>query len=120
MIQPIFREVARSLLEQDGDFDVVAEAADGTNGIEQVFSVQPDVAIMDIQMTVMSGIEATRHILAENPDANVIRTSITAETEYTRLVREIGALAFIAKRNLNALSLRSVLSKGPSNAPAAA
>lgn len=118
--QPIFREVARSLLEQDGDFDVVAEAADGTDAIEQVFSVRPDVVIMDIQMTVMSGIEATRHILADNPDANVVLTSMTAESEYSRLVREIGAVAFIAKRNLNALSLRSVLSKGPSNAPAAA
>lgn len=117
--QPVFREVARALLERDGDFDVVAEAGDGADAIAMVGEIHPDVVIMDIQMSAMSGIEATRKILSEHPDANVILTSMTAESEYTRLVTEIGALAFIAKRNLNAMSLRSVL-RGPSDTPMAA
>jgi DNA-binding NarL/FixJ family response regulator len=117
--QPVFREVARALLERDGDFDVIAEADDGAGAIDLVSEVHPDVVIMDIQMSAMSGIEATRKILLEHPDANVVLTSMTAESEYTRLVTEIGALAFIAKRNLNALSLRAVLG-GPSDAPMAA
>lgn len=117
--QPVFREVARALLERDGDFDVIAEAGGGEDAINMVGEVQPDVVIMDIQMSSMSGIEATRKILSEHPDANVVLTSMTAETEYTRLVTEIGAVAFIAKRNLNAMSLRSVLG-GPSDAPLAA
>ena len=118
--QPVFRDVARALLERDGDFDVVAEAADGVDAVTMVGSVDPDVVIMDIQMAAMSGIEATRRILLENPAARVVLTSMTAESEYLRLVREIGALAFIAKRNLNASSLRSILDKGPSNEPLAA
>ncbi|NQW17870.1 MAG: response regulator transcription factor [Chloroflexi bacterium] len=118
--QPVFREVARALLERDGDFDVVAEASDGIDAVSMVDSVHPDVVIMDIQMAAMSGIEATRKILAEHPGATVVLTSMTAESEYLRLVREIGALAFIAKRNLNAPSLRSVLDRGPSNEPLAA
>ena len=117
--QPVFREVARALLERDGDFDVIAEAGDGPDAITMVGEIQPDVVIMDIQMASMSGIEATRKILSAHPDANVILTSMTAESEYKRLVTEIGALAFIAKRNLNAPSLRSVLG-GSSNAPLAA
>ncbi len=117
--QPVFREVARALLERDGDFDVIAEASDGEGAIDMVGEIHPDVVIMDIQMSSMSGIEATRKILLEHPDANVVLTSMTAESEYSRLVTEIGALAFIAKRNLNALSLRSVLG-GPTNAPMAA
>ena len=117
--QPVFREVARALLERDGDFSVIAEASDGAGAIQMVGEVNPDVVIMDIQMSSMSGIEATRKILSIYPDANVVLTSMTAESEYTRLVTEIGALAFIAKRNLNALSLRSVLG-GSSNAPLAA
>ncbi len=118
--QPVFRDVARALLERDGDFDVVAEAADGLDAVSMVGSVDPDVVIMDIQMAAMSGIEATRRILLENPAARVVLTSMTAESEYLRLVREIGAVAFIAKRNLNASSLRSILDKGPSNEPLAA
>ncbi len=118
--QPVFRDVARALLERDGDFDVIAEAADGTDAVMMVDSVEPDVVIMDIQMSTMSGIEATRKILLEHPGARVVLTSMTAESEYLRLVREIGALAFIAKRNLNASSLRSILDRGPSNEPVAA
>jgi DNA-binding NarL/FixJ family response regulator len=117
--QPVFREVARALLERDGDFDVVAEAGDGADAISMVGEVHPDVVIMDIQMSAMSGIEATRKILSDHPDANVVLTSMTAESEYSRLVTEIGAVALIAKRNLNAVSLRSVLG-GPSDAPLAA
>ena len=116
--QPVFREVARALLERDGDFSVIAEASDGAGAIQMVGEVNPDIVIMDIQMSSMSGIEATRKILSIYPDANVVLTCMTAESEYTRLVTEIGALAFIAKRNLNALSLRSVLG-GSSNAPLA-
>ena len=118
--QPVFRDVARALLERDGDFDVIAEASDGIDAVEMIESVGPDVVIMDIQMSAMSGIEATRKILMEHPNARVVLTSMTAESEYLRLVREIGALAFIAKRNLNASSLRSILDRGPSNEPLAA
>ena len=118
--QPVFHDVARALLVRDGDFDVIAEAADGIDAVTMVESVGPDVVIMDIQMSAMSGIEATRKILLENPIARIVLTSMTAENEYLRLVREIGALAFIGKRNLNASSLRSILSKGPSNEPLAA
>ena len=118
--QPVFREVVRALLERDGDFSVVAEADDGGDAVSMVEDVNPDVVVMDIQMANMGGIEATRRILASNPRVSVVLISMTAETEYLRLVREIGALAFIAKRNLNALSLRSVLGMGQSPAPMAA
>jgi DNA-binding NarL/FixJ family response regulator len=111
--QPVFREVAKSLLESDGQFDVVAEANAGRDAVDMVPEVQPDVVIMDIQMDDMSGIEATRRILGVCPEATVVLTSMTAEREYPRLVREIGALGFISKRNLNGTALRSILGMGP-------
>lgn len=117
--QPVFREVARSLLESDGQFDVVAEANAGRQAVDMVPDVQPDVVIMDIQMGDMSGIEATRRILGICPEATVVLTSMTAEREYPRLVREIGALGFIAKRNLNSTALRSILGLAPAPLPAA-
>ena len=96
---------------------MIAEAAYGIDAVTMVESVEPDMVIMDIQMSAMSSIEATRKILLENPTSRVVLTSMTAKSEYLHLVREIGALAFIAKRNLNASGLRSILSKGPSNEP---
>lgn len=118
--QPIFREVARALLERDGDFAVVAEASDGSDAVIMVGEVHPDVVVMDVQMSAMDGIEATRRILADNPETSIVLTSMTAESEYSRLVSEIGALAFIAKRNLNPLSLRTVLGLAPRHSPMAA
>ncbi|MBI4219026.1 MAG: response regulator transcription factor [Chloroflexi bacterium] len=118
--QPVFREVARAILESDGQFNVVAEADGGTEAVNMMPDVQPDVVIMDIQMGDISGIEATRRILGRTPDASVVLTSMTAEREYPRLVREIGALGFIAKRNLNGAALRSVLGLGPGTMPAMA
>ena len=67
---------------------------------------------MDIQMDGMSGIEAARRILGLCTEATVVLASMTAEREYPRLVREIGALGFIAKRNLNGTALRSILGLG--------
>lgn len=118
--QPVFREVARAVLESDGHFNVVAEGNSGMDAVNLMPEILPDVVIMDIQMGDMSGIEATRRILGTCPGASVVLTSMTAEREYPRLVREIGALGFIAKRNLNTAALRSILGIGPAPLPAAA
>ena len=78
----------------------------------------PDVVVMDIRMPVMTGIEAARRILARRPETNVVLISMGAESEYPRLARQIGARAFIAKRNLTTSTLRGAMPAGPSAASA--
>ncbi|WP_144122535.1 response regulator [Catellatospora sichuanensis] len=63
--QPLLRSGFRALLDAEDDIKVVAEAADGQEGLALVRRHLPDIALVDIQMPVMDGIEVTRHIAAD-------------------------------------------------------
>jgi DNA-binding NarL/FixJ family response regulator len=112
--QPVFRNVARSVLERDGACEVIGEATDGMHALEMMGKLNPDIVVMDVQMGDMSGVEATRRILARHPQANVVLTSMGSDSEYPTLAREIGAKGFVPKRNLNVPMLRSLVGGGPS------
>ena len=111
--QPVFRNVARSVLERDGACEVIGEAETGAHAIELMGKLNPDIIVMDVQMGEMSGIETTRRILSNYPQANVVLTSMGSDTEYPILAREIGARGFVPKRNLNVSMLRSLVGGGP-------
>jgi DNA-binding NarL/FixJ family response regulator len=117
--QVVFRNVARAMLERDGECDIVGEAADGYQAIKMVESCDPDVVVMDVQMAELGGLEATRRILETHPATNIVLISMGSDMEYPRLAREIGARGFLPKRNLNPESLRALLGIGPNGAPAA-
>ena len=106
--QALFREIARSMFDSSGEFEVVAEASDGVNAVDIYPQMRPDLVLMDIQMARMNGIEATRLILKQDPEARVVLISMKADPEYRRIAEEMGALAFIAKRDLTASALREV------------
>ncbi len=111
--QPLYRDVARAMLEQDGRFEVVGEASDGARAVEKVVECSPDIVLMDVSMPVMTGIEATRRIRARHPDQNIVLTSINEESAFSDMAEKAGALAFIAKRNLSTSALHGVLGTDP-------
>jgi len=112
--QPVFRNVAKSVLERDGACEVIGEATDGMHALEMMSKLNPDIVVMDVQMGDMSGVEATRRILSRHPQAHVVLTSMGSDSEYPTLAREIGARGFVPKRNLNVSMLRSLVGGGPS------
>jgi DNA-binding NarL/FixJ family response regulator len=84
------------------------------HALEMMGNLNPDIVVMDVQMGDMSGVEATRRILARHPQANIVLTSMGSDSEYPTLAREIGARGFVPKRNLNVPMLRSLVGGGPS------
>lgn len=66
-------EAVRSIIKQCGDFELIGEAADASEGIQKVFESQPDIILMDIRMDGdVDGIAATRQILKKNPGLKIL------------------------------------------------
>jgi DNA-binding NarL/FixJ family response regulator len=87
----------RSILEAQGDIEVVAEAANGAEALELARRLAPDVALMDVRMPGMDGIEATRRIvLAGLPTRVLILTTFDLD-EYVYAAMQAGASGFLLK-----------------------
>ncbi|MFD6192539.1 response regulator [Streptomyces sp. NPDC060275] len=97
--QALMRAGFRALLDAEEGIEVVGEAADGEQGVALVRAQVPDVALVDVQMPVMSGIEATRHIAAD-PALAAVRVVILTNyglDEYVFEALRAGASGFLLK-----------------------
>ncbi|MER7719252.1 response regulator transcription factor [Streptomyces flaveolus] len=97
--QPLIRSGFRAFLDLEDDIEVVAEAADGSEGLELARTHLPDIALIDIQMPVMDGIEATRRIAADPSLAGVHVVILTnyGLDEYVFNALRAGAAGFLVK-----------------------
>jgi DNA-binding NarL/FixJ family response regulator len=93
----IVREGLRTLLGQQPDLEVVGEAADGRDAVAQARLLKPDVIVMDIAMPELNGVEATRLILAELPQARVVALSMYADRRFVAEILRAGALGYVLK-----------------------
>ena len=93
----IMRDLLRDALENTGEFQVVAQAADGEEAVRVVREAAPDVIVMDVIMPVMDGIEACRQITELLPSVKVLM--LTASNEQDAIVRSIaaGATGYLQK-----------------------
>ncbi len=99
------RNAISNMLSSDPQIQVIGTARDGLEAIAKVKTLKPDIVTLDVEMPRMDGIEALRHIMAENPLPVVMVSSLTSEgAEETLEALEIGALDFIPK-NLSNLSV---------------
>ncbi|GAA4934267.1 response regulator [Streptomyces coeruleoprunus] len=97
--QPLLRGAFRALLDGEDDIEVVAEAADGAQGVALAREHLPDVALVDVQMPVVDGIEATRRIAADPALAGVHVVILTnyGFDEYVFDALRAGAAGFLVK-----------------------
>ena len=90
------RRVLRNILEAN-EYEVVGEAANGKEAVEQYNSSRPDVVTMDITMPEMDGLEALKMIMAEDADARVIMVTAAAQKSKMLNAIKLGAFDFIQK-----------------------
>ena len=93
----LLRVVLREIIEGYPGVSVVAEAANGVECVALAAAIRPDVIIMDVNMPVMNGIEATKRIKASHPSPVVIGLSVNTSMSVRESMKEAGADAFLSK-----------------------
>ena len=93
----VFREGIRVLLARRKDIQVIGQAENGKQAIEQVAAHQPDVVLMDIAMPVMDGLEATRAIHPAFPNTRVLVLTQYESREYVYALLRAGAAGYVLK-----------------------
>ncbi|MFP3975123.1 MAG: response regulator [Dehalococcoidia bacterium] len=93
----VVRDGICSLLSLAGDIDVVGEASNGREGLEEISKLLPDIVLMDISMPIMGGLEAIRRIRKEFPDVKSLVLTQYDDKEHVFPAIEAGASGFISK-----------------------
>ena len=93
----VMRRGLRLLLESQPEFTVVAEAADGRQAVQQAEATEPDVAVVDIAMPNLSGIEAAERITSAYPNTAIVILSMHSDEGYVLRALKVGAKGYLLK-----------------------
>jgi two-component system response regulator NreC len=104
----IMRQGLRQILEHESDFAIVAEAGSGLEAVEQAQEYRPDVAVVDIAMKELNGIEATAQILRRTPSTKVLILSMYSDERYVISAVKAGARGYVLKNSAGDELIRAV------------
>lgn len=104
----IVRAGLRLLIERDGNFQVIAEAADGREAVRLAAAHIPQIAVVDIAMPLLNGIEATRQILRESPRTAVLVLSMHSDISYVSRAVDAGIKGFVLKESAEGELLKAL------------
>ena len=93
----LMREGIRSLITEHADMSVIGEAEDGETVVQMAAALSPDIILMDVAMPGLSGIEATRRILAGGTRSRVIALSMSLEKKVILNMLSAGASGYLLK-----------------------
>ncbi|MEP7309175.1 MAG: response regulator transcription factor [Acidobacteriota bacterium] len=93
----LVRQGLRKLIEARPEWEVVAEAGNGRDAVRSALELKPHVAIIDIAMPLLNGIEATRQIVRRAPEVRVLVLSMYADEDYVTQVMKAGAAGYLLK-----------------------
>lgn len=97
--QPMVRQALRSALQDYPNIEVVGEASDGDEAVAAASKLQPSVIVMDISMSKMDGITATRLIKAQHPQIGVVGLSVHLQDYQLEAMQQAGAFEVLSKDN---------------------
>jgi DNA-binding NarL/FixJ family response regulator len=104
----LVRQGLSKILEEQPDWTVVAQASDGREAVKQTLQLKPDVAIFDIGMPLLNGIEATRQLTRRLADLHVLILSMHAEEAYITQALQAGAQGYLLKDSADTELIKAV------------
>jgi two-component system, NarL family, invasion response regulator UvrY len=97
--QAVFRAVAREVVEATPGFEPAGEAASGEEAIELVSAVQPELALVDVRMPGMDGVETARRLNAAHPELVIVLISLEEPASVPPRAADCGAATFVRKQD---------------------
>ena len=104
----VVRQGLRALLEAEPDIEVVGEAETGRQAVQMTRKLLPEIVVMDIAMPLLNGLEATRQITKDVPEAKVLVLSSYNDDEYVHQLTEAGAAGYLLKQTAAADLIKAV------------
>jgi DNA-binding NarL/FixJ family response regulator len=104
----IVRHGIRKILEDQRDWEVVAEAGNGRDAVKAILELLPDVAVLDIGMPLLNGIEATRQIARRAPAVRILILSMHSDEAYITQALKAGAKGYLLKDSADSDLIRAV------------
>lgn len=96
--QELFLESLRTVIERSTeDLEVTGVARNGAEAVAAARELEPDLVVMDVRMPVMDGVEATRAIMEERPDARIMMLTTFGDDEYVKEALERGSVGYVLK-----------------------
>jgi DNA-binding NarL/FixJ family response regulator len=105
---PLFRDGLRAMFESEPDIELVGEAATGLEAVALAGRLKPDVALMDIKMPDLDGIEATRRVMAESPKTRVLVVTMFEDDDSVLTAMRAGARGYVLKGMRSADAIRAI------------
>jgi DNA-binding NarL/FixJ family response regulator len=113
---PMFRDGLRALLGSIAATEVVGEAANGLEAVEQALALQPDVVVMDLDLPGLDGVSATRQIVATSPHVGVLVLTMFDDDESVFAAMRAGARGYLLKGDDQEEIRRAILAVGEGDA----
>jgi two-component system, NarL family, response regulator NreC len=104
----VLRHGLRKILEERRDWHVVGEAGNGRDAVREALALNPDVAVLDIGMPLLNGIEATRQIVKRAPAVRVLILSMHSDQAYVTQAVQAGARGYLLKESAGAELLEAI------------
>ena len=105
----LIRETWTHILNDDPRFNVIATCGDGEQAVQLAKEKEPCVILMDISMTPLSGLEATKQILKILPDCKIIAVSMHTQPTYAKKMLQIGAKGYVTKNSSREAMIKAIL-----------
>ncbi|MBC7474035.1 MAG: response regulator [Candidatus Sericytochromatia bacterium] len=93
----LIQKLIRGIVEKDKNFEVVGVCGDGEEACKKVLELKPDIVLMDIRMPKMSGMDAIKKIMSENPTPIIVISSAEPSPDVRAQVLKYGAVSFMEK-----------------------
>lgn len=106
----LMRQGLRKIMEERPEWEVVAEVGDGREAVKKCLALKPDVAVLDIAMPLLNGIDATQQITKKVPDTKVLVLSMHSDEAYVTRALQAGATGYMLKDSAGKDLLKGIAS----------